>query len=150
MSRSRNPPSRRSVRLGAVQRWSLYVLLAVLVLSGALWLGVHQSGEQAVPRPIEPWMMRLHGAAAMLIVFAVGTLLYGHVLPAWNLGRNRPTGAIVATALLVLAVSGYGLYYFGGDELRRATEWLHWLVGFAAPLALGWHIRRGRAQTRLQ
>ncbi|MDQ2735411.1 MAG: hypothetical protein M3Y55_10570 [Pseudomonadota bacterium] len=46
--------------------------------------------------------------------------------------------------MLALAGTGYGLYYFGGETLRRGTEWLHWGVDFALPVLLAWHVRRGR------
>ena len=93
-------------------------------------------------------MLKVHGGAAMLTIYLLGSMLYGHMVNAWQRQRNRASGGTAAATLLLLALSGYGLYYFGGDELRRGTEWLHWVFGFATPLLLWWHISRGRA-TRL-
>jgi hypothetical protein len=133
------------IRLDALRRRALYGLIAILVVSGALWLFVHQRrADDTLPSPLEPWLLRLHGAAALLTIYLAGTMLYGHMLNAWHRRRNRGSGGTAAATMLLLALTGYGLYYFGGDALRRATEWLHWIFGFAVPLLLWWHIRRGR------
>jgi hypothetical protein len=129
------------VRLGPTRRWLLYLLVAVLLLTGVVWLVVHpRAGDDALPSPLEPWMMKVHGGAAMLAIYFAGTMLHGHMLNAWRRHRNRSSGGAAAAVLLLLAVSGYGLYYFNGDALRAATEWVHWVVGFAAPVALCVHV----------
>ena len=143
-----SPPPRplaTGIRLDALRRRALYALVASLVASGAVWLFMHQRrADDALPSPIEPWMMKIHGGAAMLTIYLLGSMLYSHMLNAWQRRRNRASGGIAAATLLLLALTGYGLYYFGGDPLRRGTEWLHWVFGFATPLLLWWHIRRGR------
>jgi hypothetical protein len=143
--RGRPPELHRSNRLDSLRRRALYALLAILVGSGAVWLCVHwRRADDALPSPLEPWMMKLHGGAAMMTIYLAGTMLYGHMLGAWRRRHNRGTGAVAAATLLLLASSGYGLYYFGGATLRQATEWLHWVLGFAVPLLLWWHVSRGR------
>ena len=144
--RGRIAALQRSTRLGAPRRRGLYSLVTALVATGAAWLWLHNMrAADSLPSPFEPWMMKLHGAAAMLALYLLGTILYGHMLNAWHRRQNRLGGAVAAAALLLLATSGYGLYYyFDGDALRSATEWLHWLVGFALPPLLWWPIRSGR------
>ena len=88
--------------------------------------------------------MKIHGGAAMLTIYLLGSMLYGHMVNAWQRRRNRASGGTTAATLLVLVLTGYGLYYFGGEELRRGAEWLHWVFGFATPLLLWWHISLGR------
>lgn len=148
MSLDRRRPS-TPIRLGRGRRWVLYGLTAVLLASGLAWWLVHERADpEALPSPIEPWMMRLHGAAAMLAIFALGTLLFDHMLQAWRRGRNRLSGGLLAGAWLLLGLSGYGLYYLGGEGPRRATEWLHWGFGAALPLALCMHLVVGRRSRR--
>ncbi|MDQ2926723.1 MAG: hypothetical protein ABI330_10870 [Caldimonas sp.] len=145
--RQRRPPSllQQSTKLGAIRRCGLYALVAALAATGAAWLWLRVGrADDALPSPLEPWMMKLHGAAAMLLIYLSGTMLFGHMVNAWRRGHNHGSGAIAAATLLLLGLSGYGLYYFGGDSLRRGTEWLHWGAGFALPLLLAWHVRRGR------
>ncbi len=142
---SHNHPT--SLRVGKARRRLLYILVIALLATGVWWLLIHQSGNiDALPSPIEPWLMKVHGAAAMTFLFLSGTFLYTHMLNAWQQQRNRSAGALIAAVSLLIAISGYGLYYFNGDLLRELTEWLHWIAGFAMPVLLWWHIARGRRQ----
>ena len=138
-----------ALRLGRLLRRTLYLLLATLVASGAAWLVAHYTRpDDALPSPVEPWSMKLHGAAAMGAIFIAGALLHRHVLPAWRARRNRAAGAAACLALGALLVSGYGLYYFDGEGLRRVTERLHWITGFGLPALLLWHVLKGRRSRR--
>lgn len=57
--------------LTAQSRWMLYALTTLLVATGAAWLIAHFGrSEDALPSPVEPWSMKLHGAAAMAAIFA--------------------------------------------------------------------------------
>jgi hypothetical protein len=137
--------SPQTPKLGSFRRWAVYVLVASLFASGAAWLWVHlRTPDDAIPSALEPWAMKLHGAAALLVTYLAGTMLYGHMLTAWRQRRNRVTGCLVTATFLLLALTGYGLYYFSGDGLRQFNEWLHWLLGFASPAALVLHVWRGR------
>ncbi len=138
-----------SLRVGKSRRRSLYLLLLVLVASGLWWLLIHNSSsEDALPNPLLSWLMKIHGGAAMLTTFLAGTFLYTHIVNAWQQGRNRIAGAFTAGGMALIALSGYGLYYFDGEGLRGMAEWLHWIVGFSLPALLWWHIARGRKQRR--
>lgn len=138
-----------SLRMGRTWRWSLYLTVALLTLSGAAWLMLHFShGEQDLPSPLEPWALRLHGAAAFASLYLAGTLLHGHMLRAWQLRRNRTAGLLAASTFTLLVITGYGLYYFGGAALRHWTDWLHWVAGASLPIAIAWHVHRGRAAAR--
>jgi hypothetical protein len=125
---------------------------AVLFLSGVLWLVFHhwmqirgEFGERA--HPLEMWWLRLHGAAAMLMLVVLGSLLPIHVRRGWHQRRNLLGGAILAALALLLIGSGYALYYFGGEEARAWVSALHWVLGLAAPPLLVWHIWRGHQQS---
>lgn len=91
--------------------------------------------------------MKIHGAAAMAILVLVGMLLTGHVRFAWRARRNRGNGSLFLSAFGILTVTGYGLYYAGGERLRAWTSWIHLAVGLALPLLLTLHIWLGK-QTR--
>ncbi|GAB3628880.1 hypothetical protein [Pandoraea terrae] len=123
----------------------MYLIIAALFATGTLWLYVHMTRvDDAMPSPLEPWAMKLHGAAAMGILYFAGTMLHGHMLHGWHNRRNRLAGGVTALVFGMLAVTGYGLYYFGGDAVRSVTEWGHWIAGFGTPPLLFWHIVTGR------
>ena len=142
----RRDPIRLSVRH---QVW-LHATFAVLFLSGAVWLGFyffgHSESEFGVQtRPLESWCLRLHGAAAMLFLVVLGSLLRGHVRGGWKLRRNQLTGAVLLAFNATLTLTGYGLYYFGGEELRPWISRVHWWTGLSTSVIIFWHIWQGKS-----
>jgi hypothetical protein len=137
------------VRLSARHRRGVYAGLFVLWLTGALWLVFHYFLQRpgafgSEPHVLESWWLRLHGLAMMVALVAAGTVVVHHAGRAWQLGRNRLAGALLSGILLWLAVTGYALYYFSGDDTRTWLPWLHWLPGLALPLAVALHVRHGQ------
>jgi hypothetical protein len=133
-------------------RWALYLATIALFATGAVWLIAHYgmrpvSGDD-LPHPAEPWILRVHGFAVMVGLFIYGSLLRAHMLKAWTLKRNRITGACVATVLVSLTVTGYMLYYVGGETSRPIISVAHWVIGLAIGALLPLHIWRGRRSQR--
>lgn len=131
------------------QRRCVYGAGMALLLSGAAWLvaryfmrPVSQFGESI--HPLEPWAMKLHGAAAMAVLFFVGSLLNLHIRRALRAGRNLVTGWAMIATLLFLTVTGYGLYYLAGETDRPLWSLLHWAVGLGVALLFVVHIVIGR------
>lgn len=142
-----------SLRLERWQRRALYASVTVLATSGLLWLAAHfwwrpvtQFGEGV--SPLEPWSMKLHGAATLLFLFLLGTMLNTHIRRALRGRRNLMSGWVVIALISLLTLSGYGLYYLAGESARPIWSNLHWLIGigFAAGLIL--HIVLGRRAVR--
>jgi magnesium-transporting ATPase (P-type) len=142
-------PRQDSIRLKRLQRYLLYAVLALLFLSGAAW--VYWNYLQ-LPGDFEAsaktWAMKIHGAAAMAILVLIGMLLTGHVRFAWRARRNRANGSIFLSAFAVLAATGYGLYYAGGESVRAWTSWIHLGLGLALPILLVMHIFLGKRTRR--
>ena len=139
-------PRSDPIRLNRLQRWFLYVVFALLFFSGAAWAYwtdlLSSPGDFAVAAKV--WAMKVHGAAAMAILVLVGMLLTGHVRSAWRTRRNRGNGSFFLGAIGVLTITGYGLYYAGGESLRAWTSWIHLVVGLILPFLLILHIWLGR------
>ena len=88
--------------------------------------------------------MKLHGAAAMAALFFTGRLLNAHIRRAIRSGRNLGTGWSVIASVLVLVISGFGLYYIASDSDRALWSLAHWLPGLLfAPLLIA-HVMWGR------
>lgn len=131
------------------KRWVFRVSYAVFA-TGVLWLLFHyfvrvngEFGETA--HPLEVWWLRLHGLAAFGALLVVGSLLPIHVRTSWHQRRNLGFGIGMLGVAVLLIVTGYALYYFGGEELRPVISAVHWIVGLAAALVMVLHIRTGRA-----
>jgi hypothetical protein len=131
--------------LKRLQRYFLYTVLILLFLSGvawAYWNYLRSPGD--FETSAKAWTLKIHGAAAMAILVLVGMLLTGHVRFAWRARRNRANGSIFLSAFAVLTITGYGLYYAGGERLRAWTSWIHLAFGLALPILLLIHIFQGR------
>jgi hypothetical protein len=121
----------------------------VLFLSGLGWLLAHyffappaEFGETAAPS--EPWWLRIHGAAAMASLIALGTLFPGHIALAWKFRQNLRSGFSMLGIAGVLILTGYGLYYAGGEETRPWISLVHWAVGILAIAGLLLHVQLGK------
>ena len=143
-------PRPDSIRLKRLQRYFLYAVLALVFLSGVAW--AYWNYLVASPGDFEmsakAWAMKVHGAAAMAVLVLIGMLLNAHVRFAWRARRNRANGSVFVSAFAVLTITGYGLYYAGGERLRAWTSWIHLAIGMVLPILLLIHIFLGR-RTRL-
>jgi hypothetical protein len=144
-----------TIRLGIAHQYAIYALAALLLASGGLWLLLHyfvrvagEFGPQI--HPLEPWCLRLHGLSSALFLVAFGSVLPLHVRRAWAVRRNRTSGTLFLSTLALLALSGVGLYYVGGETARTLLSALHWVVGLGLPPLMAWHIWRGRTWLRAQ
>jgi hypothetical protein len=140
-------------RLERWHRFSLYGISGLLVASGILWLlaryFLRSAGEFGeTVHPLEPWAMKLHGAAAMATLFFVGSLLNNHIRRAHHARRNRYSGWSMATLLAWLTLSGYALYYLASEASRPLWSAGHWIPGLLLPLLLVLHIFMGRRAAR--
>lgn len=150
-------PSRIAVlpafKLPDWQRRSFYGIAVLLWISGALWLVAHfflrPVGEfGATIHPAEPWSMKVHGAAAMLILWLTGSLLQQHIKRALLARRNLAAGWSMIVLLGLLAFTGYGLYYIAGEESRPLWSAVHWVVGLGLPVMIALHVHYGRKSTQ--
>ncbi|MGH8630441.1 MAG: hypothetical protein ACREU7_06710, partial [Burkholderiales bacterium] len=73
-----------------------------------------------------------------------GSVALWHSWRAWRSQRNRLTGGIFAVLNLLLALTGYLLYYAGGEQVRSAASVTHWAAGIGFPVVLIWHVCSAR------
>ena len=143
---------RRGLQLSRRHRLTLYAATFLLFISGVAWAWANHLDETARAsesvRQWKPALLKIHGFSAVAFVLLLGTLLTGHIRRAWHWRKNRGQGAFFLAAVALLTLSGYALYYIGGEELRSAVSRFHLWLGVAIPGLLIWHIRSGRKATR--
>lgn len=145
-----------NLRLERWHRRSVFLASALLMASGAAWLigryFLRTAGEFGETiHPIEPWAMKLHGAAVMAMLFFLGSLMNGHIRRALHGSRNRVSGWAMMATLSVLTFTGFALYYLAGESDRPLWSAAHWIVGLALGLLFALHVvlgRRSRAARR--
>lgn len=148
-------PHHRTAKLA---RWQFHLLCwsgAGLWLSGAAWLLLHYCAQREGEfgpemNPLEPWMMKLHGLVLIPALLGLGGLLLVHIPKGWDWKRahQRLTGLILSAILAVLIISGYMLYYVGGENLRAWTSVGHWGIGLGLPAIFLWHWLHARMARR--
>jgi hypothetical protein len=133
----------------AWQRRALWMSGAVLLLSGAAWLAVHYGrSADALPAPLEAWLMRLHGLASFAALFVFGVLAAAHVPQGWRLtdarewASQRTTGLLLCALAALLVLSAYLLYYFAPDSIRPSLGWVHSGLGATMAVLVIVHRRR--------
>ena len=144
---------RNGFRLTLSHETWMYSVSGALFATGALWLVFHyfvriEGAFGPAPHVLERWWLRLHGAAAFAMLFLLGTIAVNHARQAWVARRNRVTGTIMASLNALLVVTGYLLYYAGGETSRETVSLLHWVLGLGFPLVIVAHVVKGRALRR--
>lgn len=137
-------------------RWAKLTLYGNLLLSlatGMTWFALHRWGQVEgefgmEPHPAEPWLLRIHGASAFLILIGFGYLLATHLTVGWRSRRNRPLGLSLVVCLALLAASGYLLYYASGEGFRDTVSWVHFIIGLSFPVILASHVIVGHRRSK--
>jgi hypothetical protein len=137
-------------RLSTTHEWWVYLTGGATALSGIGWLICHflLRAPGPAPQPLEPWCMRLHGAALLAFLVVLGTVLPAHVVYGWRHRLNRGTGIPVLVLAGFLTLSGYGLYYLVDEDWRSWTSTLHWILGLGAVALVALHVVRGKQASR--
>lgn len=137
-------------RLGRLHQGLLYGAVGLLWLTGAIWLIFHyllQGADWGATSSVEPSTMKIHGAAAMVFLAVFGSLVPLHLRRGWVLRLNRPSGIAITAVCLLMAASGWALYYAGGENARAVVSAAHWILGLLFPVVIIAHVMAGKRRT---
>jgi hypothetical protein len=140
------------LKTAKLAKWQIRLLCwsgSLLWLSGVAWLYLHNFGQISgdfgpETNPLEPWMLKIHGAAMLVALLGMGSLLVVHIWRGWGYRSQRMLGLTLSGTLIVLIVSGYLLYYVGNEEARSWISLIHWVVGLLSLIIFVLHYRQGR------
>jgi hypothetical protein len=124
----------RSAKLSRWHRAGVSVTTLALWGTGVVILWAHVFGKKAGPFGPEPHWVEFparaaHGLAAPVFLMVLGSLAPRHVPSGWQTGTRRGSAVTLGTAALILILTGWGLYYAGGDTLRQGIRWTHSALG---------------------
>lgn len=140
-------------RLPRWQRLAIYGAVALLLLSGLGWLGVAYGlapPDEPTPAP-HRWagpLLALHGVAGYVGTILCALVGQTHLRVGWQAPSVRVAAAGFGALLLWLVLGGLGFYYVADETLVSWLRWTHLAAGLLLPLALAWHIARGRRAAR--
>lgn len=130
-----------SVKIPHTQRYFLYLIWLILSLTG-LYFAYSQDWQMQEPSDLTVNILKTHGIAAAIFLIMLGALLAVHIQIALKLKRNLVTGLSMLSLMVLLAISGLGLYY-SPEEWHENVKWLHIWVGLFSILWLPIHIWTG-------
>lgn len=125
--------------MSPLERWSLHLAALLTAATGALDGGLRWFGQRMGefgPEP-SPWLgpaQHAHVLVAPLLVFTLGVLVRGHLVPRLRAGMaGRATGLALAAFLAPMVLSGYAVQVAVDPAWRTACSWVH---GVSASLFL--------------
>ena len=138
---------RRTSGLGPYELTLFYSTCLILALTGALWLYFDQFvlfetkiGLQK--HPMQSFLLMNHGVSSWIFVFLLGWILSRHLPFVWPQFRKRNSGLLLSTLVAVTTLSGFSLYYLGGELSRGWVSLAHWTLGFGFLAVLFLHLRK--------
>lgn len=141
--------------MSPLERWSLHLSALVTCASGLVygWLRYYgqRSGEFGLEaHPLQGLLQHLHVLGAPLLVFALGMMVRGHVLPRYRSGRTagRATGVLLAAGLAPMILAGYGIQIVVEPATRLVLAWVHGVSSLLFLAAYGVHVVRTWAVSR--
>lgn len=135
--------------MSPLERWGLHLSALAVAFTGLLygWLKYfHQRLGDFGPEPFPLQGLAQHGHVFVspLLVFMLGVIVRGHVLPALRAGarRGRLTGLCIAGGLAPMLLSGYGMQICVDPVWRLTLAWVHGPSSMLFLLAYGAHVLR--------
>ena len=136
MNRKGNHP--KKIAMGArLPLWHRGILIFSVVGvwgTGVLWLCLHYFGKHDGPFGVEfhggemP-IRAAHGFIVLVFLIAFGTLVPFHFRAGWMAGTRFRSSLPLIAVTLILILTGWGLYYAGGESLRQGLHFSHSLLG---------------------
>lgn len=143
------------VRLSPAQRNWIYGIVGCLWLTGCAWLILDQffmgSGPFGpTPHPWESTLLLLHGVVAILSMYLLGWVTARHVLRWWPARLRRVSGGGLAVFMVILAASGFALFFLTDDHWLHYSAVSHEAFGLAVTVFAIRHWLYRRPETRIQ
>lgn len=140
----------------SLERWSLHLAALLTGATGLLYGWLRYYGQRAgefglEAHPLQATLQHLHALAAPLLVFALGMLVRGHVLPMWRSGRHggRASGILLALILAPMVLSGYAVQVVTEPKWRLAFAWVHGVLSLLFLVGYGVHQLAALKQPRV-
>jgi hypothetical protein len=147
-------PRRPTIHFSRGWKILLYGVLLLSFATGVTWFALDRWGGTVdefggvQKHPLQPVLLKIHGASAMIVLFGLGYILATHVHAAWRTRRQRGSGLPLLANFALLAVTSWCLYYLGDETWRARIAWVHLGAGLALPLVITTHVVLGHRARR--
>lgn len=86
------------------------------------------------------YMAAAHAVMALVIFSLMGSLWTLHMRQEWRRGNSRLSGVGMVVSLLLLGLTGVGIYYFGNEKLSQLSSLSHLGLGVLLTLVYFGHV----------
>ena len=127
----------------------LWTSLAVLLLSGvvlvpgALELRADMDVPWRLPGGTRLVTAAVHALAAFAFCGVLGSLAVIHMRAGWRRKKNRGSGGTLASFMVLLALTGWGIYY-AGERYAPFVSIAHLVLGGGGAVAVVVHFIRAK------
>ena len=135
-----------SIKIPLIQRYSMYLVWLILAFTGA-YFAYSQDWKMQDPSELTVNILKSHGISAAIFLIIFGSLLSVHIKLALQFNRNLVTGLGMLSLMIVLIITGTGLYY-SPEQWHENVKWAHIWIGFISVLWLPLHIMIGIYQRK--
>jgi uncharacterized membrane protein len=123
-------------RMPVRQRSAIYLIMGALWLSGCLWLLLDQffatQGQFGrTPHAWQPPLLLIHGIMSIAAMYLLGWVSARHVLRWWPGRLRRLSGGTLSVCLVLLAATGFALFFVSDDRWQQAAAVSHDVLGVA-------------------
>jgi len=137
--------------------WTLLLMFASGLLLAPTTLAMRTELEVAwrLPGAGRIAVAALHAAGGFALMLLMGALWSVHMRSGWRRRKQRLSGVLLGSWLIVLTLSAVAVYYVGEDTLGRLAALTHLVLGLAllVPFLVHWlrgrRVRRRAAMERL-
>lgn len=111
------------------QRLLTWLGLVVCTISGCAYLMGHEFGVLAQSIGSHSVLV-VHGISAAGVIFIVGTVATVHIQAGLVAKKSLFSGFLQLSVLVLLITTGFLLYY-GTEDIRDLTVFVHWALGLS-------------------
>ncbi|ABM00861.1 hypothetical protein SHAM105786_05240 [Shewanella amazonensis] len=145
-------------RLNGYPGWFFYLLMLSMTLCAATGLAMYPwvlefKLEWELPMALNgQWRLPLvstHALSAAVLLMLLGALWQVHMRAGWRKKENRFSGIFMAFSIVLLMLTGVGLYYLSAESAQLAASLAHSVLGLSLVGLFTWHWIQGH-RVRMQ
>ncbi|MCL2918869.1 hypothetical protein [Shewanella litorisediminis] len=93
-------------------------------------------------------LVSTHALSAAVLLILLGALWQVHIRAGWRKKKNHVSGLLMSLSMMLLMLTGVGLYYLSAESAQFAASLAHSGMGLSLVCVFTWHWVKGRRVRR--
>jgi hypothetical protein len=90
------------------------------------------------------WITAVHTMLSFIMLMTFGALWPAHIRAGWRMKANLISGVAMSIVIMILALSGLGILYAGGESFSVIAAVSHLVLGYLLIFCFPYHFVVGR------